>query len=411
MIRWNKVFILILIVVLSLGLMAWTTNGIVKDIKLGLDLQGGFEILYQATPIEKGGKVTPDLLKQTAENLRNRVDQLGVREPEITIEGTDRIRVSIAGVSNQDELRKIIKTPAKLTIRDPQGKILLDGNDFVEGGANVGFDQSNLPIVSIKVKDKDKFAAITQKYLQQPLGIFLDQTEITAPTVQSVITNGTATISGQETIEKAQHLAEIINLGALPLNLNELNTNSVGATLGTLSLKDTVQAGLIGSIIVLIFMIVFYRVPGIIANLTLIAYVYLLLLVFSWMNVTLTLPGIAAIVLGIGMAVDANIITYERIKDEIRSGKTLLSSFKSGSRRSFGTILDANVTTVIAALVLYFLGSGGIKGFAITLIMSIVVSIVTNVFFSRIILGLVLRANLVKRPVYFGVKEAEIREL
>jgi preprotein translocase subunit SecD len=411
MIQWSKILVLIIVVAASFATMAGTTGDIVKDIKLGLDLKGGFEILYEAVPIDKGGEVTPDLLKQTALNLEQRINKHGVAEPEITIEGQDRIRVTVAGVADQSQLRKVLKTPATLTIRDEQGNILLNGKDFIENAASIGYDENNRPLVVIKMKDADKFAKITEKYLGQPLAIFLDEDLITAPVVQSVISAGEATITGQESLAEAKNLADTINLGALPLTLKEKSSNSVGATLGLLSLEQSLQAALIGSILVLLFMIIFYRLPGLVANVTLLVYVYLVLLVFTWMNVTLTLPGIAAIVLGVGMAVDANIITYERIKEEIRSGKSLLSSLKAGSRRSLATILDANITTIIAAGVLFYFGTGAIKGFAITLIMSILMSILTNVFFSRFLLNLVIRSNIVKKPWYFGVKEDQISEL
>lgn len=411
MIKWSRILILALVVIASFTTMGMTSKSILADIKLGLDLKGGFEVLYEAVPIDETGEVTGDLLKQTALNLEQRINQYGVAEPDVDIEGTDRIRVTVAGVVDQAQLREVLKTPATLTIRDPQGEVLLNGQDFVENAASVGFDQNNRPIVIIKMKDPEKFAEITEKYLGQPLAIYLDEELISAPVVQSVISGGEATITGQETIEEANDLKDTINLGALPLKLIEKSSNSVGATLGQLSLEKSLKAGIIGAILVLIFMILFYRVPGMIANVTLLMYIYLVLLVFTWMNVTLTLPGIAAIVLGIGMAVDANIITYERIREEIKSGKSLLSSLKAGSRRSLATILDANITTIIAAAVLFYFGTGAIKGFAITLIMSISVSIITNVFISRFLLNLVVRSNLVKKPWYYGVREDEISEL
>lgn len=215
------------------------------------------------------------------------------------------------------------------------------------------------------------------------MAIYLDERQLSAPVVNTVITDGSATISGNYTFEEATELASTINLGALPLKLTEKYTQVVGASLGKASLEQTVRAGLIGSILILIFMIIFYRLPGFVAAITLITYTWLLLVVFDWMNATLTLPGIAAFVLGIGMAVDANIITYERIKEEIRSGKSLLSSLKSGSKHSFRTIMDANITNIISAGVLYYVGNGAIRGFALTTIMSIVLSVLTNIFFQE----------------------------
>ncbi|MDF2716767.1 MAG: SecDF, partial [Paenibacillus sp.] len=213
------------------------------------------------------------------------------------------------------------------------------------------------------------------------------------------------------THEEATELKDIINLGALPLKLTEKYTQSIGATLGQQSLEQTVKAGIIGSLLILVFMVAFYRVPGIVAAITLIAYTWLVLVVFYLMNATLTLPGIAALILGIGMAVDANIIKFERIKEEIRSGKSLLSSLRSGSKHSIRTIMDANITNIISCGVLYAIGNGAIKGFALTMIVSILISMLTNILFSKFLIDLLIRSNLFKKPTYFGVKEADIRDL
>ncbi|MDP5272770.1 protein translocase subunit SecD [Chengkuizengella axinellae] len=407
--------------------MVWTSPGIISNVKLGLDLKGGFEILYTAVPVDENQEMDQELLREAARSLQMRADAKGISEPEIYPEGEDRIRVRLAGVENQDEVRQIMKKPAELTFRSNNGcedpsefcKIELNGSDFVEGAADVVFkENTNEPLVSIQVKDKDKFKEVTQRLLnngyrtqENILAIYLDNEIISLPFVGFVSTDGTATITGQETFEEAEELAGIINLGALPVVLTEKYTQSVGASLGELSLQQTITAGIIGFVLILIFMLGFYRVPGIIACVTLTVYTWMLLLVFYWMNATLTLPGIAAFVLGIGMAVDANIITYERIREEIRSGKSILSSLRAGSRNSLRTIMDANITTILAGLVLYYIGTGSIQGFALTLILSILVSIITNVFLSRLLLHLLIRANIAKKPAYYGVKEAEISEL
>jgi SecD/SecF fusion protein len=285
------------------------------------------------------------------------------------------------------------------------------GSDFAQGGASVQFNQAGQPYIQLQVKEAEKFRDVTERLLGQPLAIYLDEEELSAPIVNAVITDGQAIIEGSYTFDEAKKLADVINLGALPLKLSEKYTQSVGATLGQKSLETTVLAGIIGSIVVLIYMVAFYRIPGLVATICLIAYTWLLLLAFELMNVTLTLPGIAAFVLGIGMAVDANIITFERIKDEIRNGKTILSALRSGSKSSFGTIMDANLTTIIAAAVILFIGSSSVKGFGIILIASIVASIITNVFFSRLLMSLLVRSKLINKPGYFGVKEADISAL
>lgn len=401
----------LLIVVIMLGAVVWSSPGLLSNVRLGLDLKGGFEILYVAEPIDAGKEVTRDSLIQTAQSLEKRANKSGVAEPDVTTEGTNRIRVKLAGVENQEQVRALLRKPAELSFRGPDGTKEMVGSDFVEGAAKVGFDQANRPIIQIEVIDKDKFADVTRRLLNQPLAIYLDEEELSAPVVQQVLTDGKATISGNYTHEQATELKDIINLGSLPLKLTEKYTQSIGATLGQQSLEETVKAGIIGSLLILLFMLLFYRLPGIIAAITLIVYTWLVLVVFYLMNATLTLPGIAALILGIGMAVDANIIKFERIKEEIRSGKSLLSSLKSGSKHSIRTIMDANITNIISGIVLYAIGNGAIKGFALTMIVSIIISMLTNVLLSKYLIDLLIRTNIFKKPTYFGVKEADIRDL
>lgn len=395
-------------VILTMSLITFTTPTILNGLKLGLDLKGGFEILYEAHPIEAGAKMSKEALKQTANSLEKRANAFGVAEPDVTIEGENRIRVKIAGVSDEKTVRDIMKKPAELSLRGPDGTIELQGADFVEGASRVGVDELNRPIIQVEVKDKEKLKQVTQKLIEMPLAIYLDDQLLSAPRVKSVLVDGKATISGDYTQTEAQELSDVINLGALPLKLTEKYTQSVGASLGQQSLEQTIFAGLLASIFILLFMIVIYRVPGFIASVTLIAYTWGLLLLFYWMKATITLPGIAAFILGIGMAVDANIITYERIKEEVRSGKTLLSSLRIGSKHSLRTILDANLTTILAGFVLYYIGTGAIQGFALTLILSIILSMVTNVFMSRLLLQLLIKSKLVQKPQHVGVKSEEI---
>ncbi|NIK75938.1 SecD/SecF fusion protein [Paenibacillus castaneae] len=407
----KRIVAFLAIVVVMFGVIAWTSPAIVKDVRLGLDLKGGFEVLYEAEPLEGGQAVTPETLKETARSLASRIDELGIVEPEITTEGTNRIRLRLAGVTNEDEVRKLLAKPINLTFRAPDGTIELDGSDFVQNGAGVGYDNLGKPFVTIKLKDGAKFEEVTGRLIGQYLAIYLDDEELSRPGVSQAIPGGSATITGNYTNDEAKALRDTINLGSLPLKLVEKYTQSVGASLGLASLKDTVEAGIIGTIIILVFLIILFRIPGVVAGITVITYVWLLLIVFNLMNATLTLPGIAAFALGVGMAVDANIIMYERIKEEIRSGKSLLSSLKAGSKHSMRTIMDANITNIIASAVLYYIGNGAIRGFALTMIFSILISMVTNIFFSRFLLMLIIKSNLFNKPSYYGVKEAEIREL
>ncbi|CAM4359164.1 protein translocase subunit SecD [Saccharibacillus endophyticus] len=496
----KRIVSFIVIVLVSIGVMIWSTPNLLNSVRLGLDLKGGFEILYEASPMTGGTEVTRESLTETAKSLEKRVDAIGGSEPEITTEGANRIRLRIAGVTDETAVRERIKEPANLTFRslgnsseesttddagtatedetavenpdstsgagstdaatstdgaavedssdgaaatdeateaagtdsgttgtdeaagtdaeatpsDPyQGfdKIELTGEDFKPNGASVQYDSLNNPMISIELNDASKFADVTGRLIGQPMAIFLDDEMLSAPTVQQRITGGTAQITGDFTREEAQNLRDTINLGALPLQLTEKYSQSVGATLGQQSLDQTLRAGIIGSIIILIFMVFMYRVPGLIAAFCLLIHTWGTILIFNWAGITLTLPGIAAFILGIGMAVDANIITSERIKEEIRSGKSILSAFRSGSKSSFRTVMDAQITTLIAGAVMFWLGTGSVRGFALVLMIDIVTSIITNVFLSRYLLSLLVKAKSLKKPAYFGVKGSEIREL
>ncbi|HIW32629.1 MAG TPA: protein translocase subunit SecD [Candidatus Paenibacillus intestinavium] len=408
----KRLLAFVVVVVVLFGMIAWTSPAILKDVKLGLDLKGGFEVLYEATPFEEGGTVTPEALKQTAKSLEKRINASGVSEPEVLPEGTNRIRVRLPGVTNEEEIRELLAKPINLTFRAPDGTIMLDGTDFKENSAGVVSDELNRPVVTIELKDAQQFTDVTTALVGSYLAIYLDDEEISRPNVNFPITGGSAQISlGNAERAEAEELRDLINMGSLPLKLTEKYTQSVGAKLGLDSLKSTVTAGVIGSLIVLLFMVIIFRVPGFVAGISIITYAWLLLLVHNWMGATLTLPGIAAFVLGVGIAVDANIITAERIKEEIRTGKSMFSSLKAGSKSSFRTILDANVTSIIASVALYVIGDGAIKGFALTMIFSIIVSMLTNIYLSRFLLTLLVSSNAFMKPKYFGVKEEDVRAL
>jgi len=368
--------------------------------------------LYTVEPLNEGQKVNLELLKATAEMVEKRVNIGGVTEPEVNVEMPDRIRVRIASQdADQTKLRELIGKPAVLTFRDKDGNILMSGSDLEPGGAAVGYDQLQRPLVTVKFSDSKLLEKVTREHLGEPMGIYLDDTLQTNPVIQSVITEGSAQITGNYTQEEAQELADLLNSGAMPAKLVEKQVTSVGATLGTMSLQKTLNAGYVGGALIFLFMLVVYRLPGFVANITLASFIYLSLLFLDWMDATLTLPGIAGFILGIGMAVDANIITYERIQEEIRAGKTILSAYRAGEKRSLVTILDAQITTLIAAAVLFYFGTSSIQGFALITVLTTILSIFTNVFFARALLGLLIRTNLFNKPFWFGVKESEISEL
>lgn len=423
----KRIVAFVLVVLVSFGIMGFLTPGLLNETKLGLDLKGGIEILYEASPFTEGGQLTKETLNQTALSLEDRANRSGVAEPEVTTEGKNRIRLKIAvdiGETAQERdaaiqtIRDLMKKPAELQFRSATGcadgtycKVEFTGMDFKAGAAAVEYDELNRPLVRIEVKEKAKLSEVSTRLVGKNLAIYLDDELESDPVVQQPLTDGTAVISGQDTRAEAQGLADIINLGALPLKLTEKYTQSVGATLGKQSLQDTLFAGILASVLILVFMLIFYRIPGFVASICLIVFVWLLLGVFYLMGATLTLPGIAAFVLGIGIAVDSNIITAERIKDEMRSGKTISSSLRAGAKNSFRTIIDAHITTLIAGMVLYFMGHGVVKSFAIVLIASIVVNIATNVFLPRYLLSLLVKSGYFNKPSHYSVKESEIDAL
>lgn len=429
--RWRIVAFFLVIVVLAAS-MSTTTKGILKDIKLGLDLQGGFEVLYQVDPLKDGPKITEQDVTDTANALLNRIDVLGVNEPVIEVEEGNRIRVQLAGVEDQASARELLSTEANLTFRDADDNLMLDGNDLKEGGANDNFDQNGAPIVSLQLKDANKFAQVTQDILAKTpnnaLVIWLDFEEgvdsfkeeqskekpkfVSAPQVSSVLNTSEVQISGSFNVEETKNLAGILNAGALPVKLTEVYSTSVGAQFGEDALSSTVYAGIIGAVLIFLFLIVYYRLPGIVANLTLVVYVYINLLVFDWINGVLTLPGIAGLVLGIAMAVDADILTAERIREEIRIGKTVKQAFAEGTKSSWSAILDANVTSLIAAVVLFYFGTSSVKGFATILIISILVSFITAVWGSRVLLGLLVRSGYLDNKIsWFGVRKSKVHSI
>lgn len=408
-----------------------TAEDVQNDVNLGLDLQGGFEVLYQVEPLDEGDVIDDVAVSSTASTLDSRVNVLGVSEPNIQIEEGNRIRVQLAGIDDQAEARELLSTQAELTIRDVDDNVLLSGADLVQGGASQNFDEMNNPMVSLELQDSEKFRDITEEISERPEGenlmvIWMDFIEgedsfsdevqsedpkfISAPTVSAPINSTEVMISGgfegQEGVERAQNIAELLNSGALPVHLEEVYSTSVGAQFGEQALQETLFAGLIGIALVLLFMIAFYRLPGVIAVVTLVVYIYLTVLGFNTISGVLTLPGIAALILGVGMAVDANIILYERLKDELRIGHSLKQAYKRASQNSIWTIVDANLTTMIAGLVLFALGTSSVKGFATMLILSILMSFVTAVLLTRILMRLVIHSNFFNNKLgLFGVSE------
>ncbi|HEC2154710.1 TPA: protein translocase subunit SecDF [Staphylococcus delphini] len=431
----SRLITFILLVVLLFAGMGATYKSVIKNVNLGLDLQGGFEVLYQVNPLEDGDKIDNTAVQSTAKTLERRVNVLGVSEPKIQVEDQNRIRVQLAGVQDQNQARKILSSQANLTIRDADDKVLLTGKDLVQGSAKQEFKQNtNQPAVTFKLKDSDKFKKVTEEISKKQENVMVvwldfekgdsyekektkeDPKFISAASVNQPINSTNVEISGgfqgEKGISEAKQIADLLNSGSLPVELKEIYSTSVGAQFGQDALDKTINASMIGIGIIFLFMLLFYRLPGIVAVITLTTYIYLTMVAFNFISGVLTLPGLAALVLGVGMAVDANIIMYERIKDEIRIGRTLKQAYKKANKSSFITILDANLTTVLAAAVLFFFGESSVKGFATMLLLAILMSFVTAVFLTRILLSLVVHSNVFKKKLWwFGVKQSQIHDI
>ncbi len=377
-----------------------------NNINYGLDLTGGVNVVLEAQATDDE-PVTAEKIESAMLTIRQRIDTLGVSEPTITKQGDNRIRVSIPSVSDQEEALDLIGKTAQLEFVGPDETVILTGKDVVDSKGVMQTDSTGIEkaVVTLKFSEEGTklFADATQKYIGQAIKIKLDDEIISSPTVNVAITNGEAVIEGIGDIEEAGNLASLIRGGALPVKLVPIEVRTVGPTLGQNSLDKSIYAGIIGVGLVLIFMRIFYRGLGIIADLALIIFIIIFMIILTALNVTLTLPGIAGLILTIGMAVDANVIIFERIKEEARLGKSLLTAIDAGFSRAFSTILDSNVTTLIAGFVLFFLGSGSVQGFAVTLILGILVSMFTAVVITKQLVILLVKTELFKSNTFYGI--------
>lgn len=388
-------------------MMAWTGK---EDlgIKRGLDIAGGLYVLLEA--VETGdAEVDADAIERTAAVIRMRVDDLGVAEPVIVPQGEKRIRIELPDIKNPEQAREIIGRTARLSFVGPDGKEILTGANLrhVQAMRDPGGREPN-PFVSLEFDEEGTrlFAEATGKFLKQPIAIILDDEAISVPTVQNVITDGQARITGQFTFEEAANLALLLRSGSLPVELRELESRLVGPTLGEQTMKISIYAAAIGLAAVLLYLLLYYRFAGFISGIALLFYLTLVLGVLTLLPTTLTLPGMAGLILSIGMAVDANVIIFERIKDELRSGRTVRSAMEGGFKHAFRTILDSNVTTIIATIVLFALASGPVRGFAVTLFIGVLCSMFTAVTLTRALMRLAFRAGLMQSSRYVGVKAA-----
>ena len=371
-----------------------------KDsINLGLDLAGGVYVLLEADT-DKTGEELSKAMEQSRAIIQQRVDGLGISEPNISIEGSNRISIELAGAKNaQDAIETIGKT-AQLQFIDPDNNVILTGKNIKE--SKVVYTQDNLgkstPVVSMEFDEEGtkKFADATTKLYNETvpekkiLKIVLDGEVISAPIVQnSPITDGKPIIEGGSkgfSVDEASKLATLIRAGALPIELKEVRSEIIGASLGIDAFHNSMMAILISILLISLLLIVVYKIPGLVASISLIAYTLLVLLAFIVFHIKLSLPGICGLLLSIGMAVDANCIIYERIREELINGKTVRSAVDAGFKKAIATIMDSNITTIIAGVVLYVYGIGSIRGFGITLIIGIVISLLTAVVLTKFLL-------------------------
>lgn len=381
-----------------------TGTGAMRNIKLGLDLAGGVSITYQV----EDENPTAEQMSDTIYKLQLRVEQYST-EASVYQEGDDRISIEIPGVTDANQILDELGKPGSLEFQTSDGESVITGADVQTASVQSGQDDMGNAEYSVELVLNDegtqKFADATEANIGQPISIIYDGETISSPTVQSAITGGTAYITGNFTYEEADNLASTIRIGGLQLELRELRSNVVGAQLGEEAISTSLMAGAIGFGLVFIFMICVYYLPGLAAGIALVIYTELVLVILNAFNVTLTLPGIAGIVLSIGMAVDANVIIFARVREEMARGKSIKNALKAGFQKAMSAIIDGNVTTLIAAAVLWFMGSGTVKGFAQTLAIGIVVSMFTALVITRIIVFAFYAVGLRGERLYYHPKK------
>lgn len=411
--RWNELGKFLIIALAIIGGFCVYISPLTNSIKQGLDLQGGTHVVLQAVDTPEL-KVDDDAVNRSVKIIERRVNELGLTEPVIQRQGKDRIIVELPGVKDPEKAIAMLGRTAMLQFKDQDGNVVLTGKDLKDAKAQIS--NGNQAVVGLEFNDEGgkKFADLTARNIGKQIAIVLDGDVLTAPVVQEAITGGRAQISGSRTMEEAERLAILLRSGSLPVKMEVMENRTVGPTLGQDSKEKSIKAFSIGIIGVFVFMLIFYRLSGLVADVALLLYVMLLLLAMRYLNATLTLPGIAGIILSIGMAVDANVLIFERFKEELRRGKTLRSAMDAGFGRALVTIFDSNITTLMAAAVLFYLGTGPVKGFAVTLALGVVLSMFTAVTVTKFMLRFLIYSNLTSNPAFFGVgagKPADTKEV
>ena len=424
---WSKILLLLAVFAVAVIILF----PVLKEMKLGMDLQGGFEVLYNIEPLDEDEEVDDDMVNATYNTLTKRIDVLGVLEPNISIEGK-QIRVGLAGIDNADEAREVLSQTASLTFRDTNDNLLMTSDVLQSGGARVSEDESGKPVVALSVKDRDAFYKATKQVSEMEdnrIVIWLDFNKATDSFSTEEANCGSlndsrclsvATVSqgfssdviieGNFEEEEVQNLVDLINSGSMPAKLVEVSSESVEASFGANSLDKTVTAGIVGVSLICLLLIGLYRVAGLIASFGVVVYTALTFFIFWLIGGTLTLPGIAAAIIGIGMAVDANVISFSRIKEELYEGKSLTLATKLGNKNSLSSIMDGNLTTLIVAIILFIFGQSSVKGFATMLIITIFSTLLIMVGFTRWITRKIVETGVFEDKVklFIGVNPKDI---
>lgn len=381
---------------------------LVKPIKLGLDLKGGAYVVLEAIP-DGDVKIDDNAMTRLIEVLDRRVNGIGVAESVIQKAGDNRVIIELPGLKDTEEAIRIIGKTAlmefKIVGEDGKlGETLLSGSALKE--ADVSYDNLGRPQIAFKMTNEgaEKFAKITRENIGNKLAITLDGVIQTAPQINSEIPSGNGVITGNYTVEEAKATATLLNAGALPVKAEIVETRTVGASLGDESIAQSKNAGIVAIVLIWAFMLFLYRFPGIVANLAIILFGLITFASLNFIDATLTLPGIAGFILSLGMAVDANVIVFERVKDELRFGNTIRNSIESGFSKGFVAIFDSNLTTLIITTILFIFGTGPIKGFAVTLALGTLASMFTAITATKFMLQVFLKVFRLEDPKYFGVK-------
>lgn len=394
----------------------------IKPTKLGLDLVGGSRLVLEAQKTDTIAEITPDMMASLQFAIENRVNKLGVSETVVQRSGEKRLVVEIPNISDLNQAKAYLGETAELDFRRPVMKngeaeweaTGLTGKDLSK--ANISTNSQNGQwVVDLEFNNEGtkKFADLTKQLVGQPMAIFFNGELQSAPVIREAIPSGRAQMSGGDNgfvYEEAKKMVDLLNAGALPIPAKIIEENTVGPTLGADSIAKSKIAGAIGLGFVMIFMVAYYRAPGIIADIALMIYGLILFALFKAIPVTLTLAGIAGFILSIGMAVDANILIFERTKEELKAGRTLFTAINSGFDRAFTSIFDSNMTTIITCIILYCCGTSIVKGFALTLAIGVIVSMFSAITITKNFMHLVFGTGKLKNPALFGLKAEEINE-